>query len=386
MQEREITQQGGGGAAAGRLVGERGPAGRGDQPVDAAGPPAGQYPQAVPGGQVPVQVADRQAGRGPQQRPAGQRRGQVARQPRLGQLTGGVQDRVHRPAGGRVRLLPVPQPAGREPGGRAGQPDGGGHVGGGARRVRPAAGALGEDHLARAIGRALPQEGGLAAGQPRPARADDQVRAVRGEEARMPEQVLVGAERVRAEPRPGRGLGQHRPARRGGQPEQPGRVGGAVPGDDDPALGPRQVQRPRLARPGPPDPRRPVGPPVQRLGPAVAAGTGRGGGVGQPGDQRVPQRQVQVHRPGEAAVRPGRGRPGPAGQRPPVRVHPGAGFRHPRLSEPADRPAVEFQLVNGLVGAGAAQLGRPVGGQHQQGDAGLVRLDHRRVEVGCRRA
>ena len=154
----------------------------------------------------------------------------------------------------------------------------------------------------------------------------------------------------------------------------------AVPGRGRPA---------RLPRPGPPDPRGPAVSPGQRFRPSVPAGRDsgarRGPGVRQARHQRIPQRQVQVHRPGKAPVRPGRRRPRVAGQRPPVGIHPRAGLRHPGLGEPADRPAVEFQLVNGLVGAGAAQLGRPVGGQHQQRDAGLVRLDHRGVEVGRRR-
>ena len=78
-------------------------------------------------------------------------------------------------------------------------------------------------------------------------------------------------------------------------------------------------------------------------------------------------------RPGTASSRPGRaavsGTPGSAYQR------------------TAD--AVQLDLVDRLAGAGAAQLGRPVGGEHEQRHGGLVGLDDRRVEVrrrGARRA
>ena len=230
VQERQVTQERGGRAAAGRLMRERRPGRRRDQPVDAARSPAGQHPQAVPDGQVPVQVADGQAGRGPQQRPVRQGRAEVAGQPGLGQLTACVQDRVGGAAGGRIRLLPSAQPPGRPAPGRRGpargpgQPHRRGHVGGGAGRVGPAARSLGQDDLPGAVRRGLAQERRLAPGQPRAARADDQVRAVRGQKSRVLEQVLVGGERVAALPHPGRRLGQHRPARRGRQPEQPGRV------------------------------------------------------------------------------------------------------------------------------------------------------------------
>ena len=36
------------------------------------------------------------------------------------------------------------------------------------------------------------------------------------------------------------------------------------------------------------------------------------------------------------------------------------------------RGAEEVALVDGLVGAGAVQLGRPVGGDHEQADAGVA--------------
>ena len=47
------------------------------------------------------------------------------------------------------------------------------------------------------------------------------------------------------------------------------------------------------------------------------------------------------------------------------------------LEVPLGRAAVELDLVDRLPGADLAQLGRAVGGQHEQRHARLVRLDHR---------
>ena len=79
-------------------------------------------------------------------------------------------------------------------------------------------------------------------------------------------------------------------------------------------------------------------------------------------------------------------RPGLAGQRAPVAGRTQAGLGQAGLAEPAHRGAVQLDLVDGLVGADPAQLGGPVGGEHDERHARLVGLDHRRVEVGCRRA
>ena len=43
-------------------------------------------------------------------------------------------------------------------------------------------------------------------------------------------------------------------------------------------------------------------------------------------------------------------------------------------------------LALALAGAGVAQLGRAVGGAHDQGHPGVERLQHRRVELGRRGA
>ena len=84
-----------------------------------------------------------------------------------------------------------------------------------------------------------------------------------------------------------------------------------------------------------------------------------------PGHQRVVELDVEVHQ---------------TGQRPqPGRVH--VDRRHLRPEDP--------DLVGGLVGVGAAQPQRPVGGDHHQRHPGVVGLEHRRVQVrhrGARRA
>ena len=50
--------------------------------------------------------------------------------------------------------------------------------------------------------------------------------------------------------------------------------------------------------------------------------------------------------------------------------------------EPADRVAVEVALLDGLRRADTVQLGRPVGGQHQDRHTRLMGLHHRGVKVG----
>ena len=73
---------------------------------------------------------------------------------------------------------------------------------------------------------------------------------------------------------------------------------------------------------------------------------------------------------------------GAAGQRPVVdrRVAPGLVGAH--LDEPFGRASVQPQLVDRLSRSDRAQLGRAVGGQHDQRHAGLPRLDHGGVKVG----
>ncbi len=97
-------------------------------------------------------------------------------------------------------------------------------------------------------------------------------------------------------------------------------------------------------------------------------------------DERLAQREVQVHR-ARAALQ--RGPVCAAGER----AHPaqllGAGLVHAHLEEPLGRPAEQLQLVDRLSGAVLAQLRRSVGGEHQQRHARLARLDHARQQL-CR--
>ena len=73
---------------------------------------------------------------------------------------------------------------------------------------------------------------------------------------------------------------------------------------------------------------------------------------------------------------------GSADQAAPVGVLAGAALGDADLVEEAHGVAVELDLVDGLVGADSAQLGRTVGGQHDQRDPRLGGLEHRRVQVG----
>ena len=66
----------------------------------------------------------------------------------------------------------------------------------------------------------------------------------------------------------------------------------------------------------------------------------------------------------------------------PVRVLTRPSFRCPDFMEKPDRGPVEPDLIDRLVSPGCPQLGRPVGGQHNERNASLGRLEHRRVQVG----
>ena len=98
-------------------------------------------------------------------------------------------------------------------------------------------------------------------------------------------------------------------------------------------------------------------------------------------DERIAERQVQVHGPGRRAARVEHG---PRRQRAPRRPHRLVG--HARVGEPAHGAAEEVTLVDRLGRGHVAQLGRPVGGAHEQRHLGLVGLDHRGVELGGGRA
>ena len=100
------------------------------------------------------------------------------------------------------------------------------------------------------------------------------------------------------------------------------------------------------------------------------------------GDQRLAEREVEVDRARVPVPEPARDGQRPADERAPVRVLAGTAFRHADLVEHPYRVAVQLHLVGGLVGADTAQLRRPVGGEHDERHAGMVGLEHGRVQVG----
>ena len=76
----------------------------------------------------------------------------------------------------------------------------------------------------------------------------------------------------------------------------------------------------------------------------------------------------------------------PAGDRTEVEQPFVIGLVRADLAEPAHRGPVDLHLVDRLPGADPAQLRRPVGGQRDQWNRGLVGLADRGVEVCCCRA
>ena len=87
--------------------------------------------------------------------------------------------------------------------------------------------------------------------------------------------------------------------------------------------------------------------------------------------ERLAQREVEVHR-ARAAVE--RGPVRAAGELAQPAHALGRGGVVVDLEEPLGRAAVELDLVDRLPGADLAQLGRAVGGQHEQRHARLVGL------------
>jgi hypothetical protein len=226
--------------------------------------------------------------------------------------------------------------------------------------------------VADAVHRRPSHQATHSARQRRPADHDD---GFRPEALRQ----LPGGEQQRTAP-------EHtRPARERGR--LPGRLGdGGPPGDGGdggrgtgPVLPPaaEDHQRPRGQREvdaaarhrhrrggrGPPQP---AGTPVERFRPPRLEG----------GHEWLPERDVDLHRPAGLGLRHR-----PAHQATPDLVLPltplGDGELHGHRGR-AEQPP----LVDGLVGAGAVQLGWPVGGDHEQPDAGVVGFEHRGVEVG----
>ena len=138
--------------------------------------------------------------------------------------------------------------------------------------------------------------------------------------------------------------------------------------------------------------RRPVGVVVGRR---LELGRGHAHPRGQLSRQRLAVRQVQVHGTRRARARAEGGGERLVGERaqhrrsarasPSASIASGTGRSASSRTVGANMPG----LAGGLVGADAAQLGRPVGGQQQQRHAGVMRLERGRQQVrdrGARRA
>ena len=275
--------------------------------------------------------------------------------------------------------------------------------------------ALGQDGggvLPRALGvdrdldRAAPgqtgEPGAQRLGGRQIADADDELRDAPCGEPGVAEEQVVARHRRRSVPRAGEWVGEQ------GVPGALGEPGDrraeiaitlVAPRDDDAPGGQLRRHRGGGGRGGP-------GGGDDRGGPGAGGdrgGPGAGGDRGGPGgrralhprataraagrvrlrqwlgqDQWLPEREVQVHGTGpDPERRPVRA----AGEvADPAEVR-GGGLVDADLDEPPDGVAVELELVDGLAGADVAQLWRPIGGQDDQRNPGLVGFDHRRGEV-----
>ncbi len=117
-------------------------------------------------------------------------------------------------------------------------------------------------------------------------------------------------------------------------------------------------------------PRTPIGP-TRRQRPRIA-------------DERIAEREVELHGTGTAPARSERLGNDARAQRSP-RVTSLVG-RHPGVDEPAHRPSVEVGLVDRLWCGDSLQLGRTVGGRGDQRHAALVGLDDRGMQLDRRSA
>ncbi len=100
------------------------------------------------------------------------------------------------------------------------------------------------------------------------------------------------------------------------------------------------------------------------------------------GNERLPERQVEVHGTRRRTTRLGNGA---TRHRAPGRARTGPVRRWTGIVEPPHRAAEEVGLIDRLAGAGITQLRGPVGRAHDERYPGVVRLDDRGVEVGRRR-
>ena len=325
--------------------------------VDAGHAPVGQHRETGPRGRGQRHVADRVRRAEHQRGALRQRRDERPGQPQA--------RRRGRPGRGPRPARPSP-PGPRRTSGRATA------VGGVQRRHRADPAHGGGDVGPRGAGRVGEREhGDVGVGeqaldgsvQRRAARDDDLGRPQR---RRGPDQPRPRPQRRRPRRRGGLGDDRHRPTPHLGRR--------AVPGDDERRRRGVERQRRGAALDG------------ADGGPRAAAGPAGGRVAAAVGHQRLGEGQVEVHRAGRPAARPGRGGHRPADERPPLRVLGGRVDRDRRAGGEPHRAPEEARLADGLVGPGADQLRGPVGGQGEQRHAGVGRLQHRGVQVRRGRA
>ncbi len=175
-------------------------------------------------------------------------------------------------------------------------------------------------------------------------------------------------------------LGQQRPAGLLGEPAR-GRTG-VVTGDHHGPQVAADRGRLRLRRVA----RRHPGVAVRRAVEVAAPS------VADPRHDRLLELQVEVHGPGSVGPEPAlRGAGGTGGEcapgddLPPLHLA-AAGLGRGDVGLHADRATEQPRLLGGLVGVGAAEPGRPVGGEEHERHAGVRRLEDGRVQVRDRRA
>jgi hypothetical protein len=382
-------------------VGRRRPERGRNDAVDAVRAPVRQRADRPLRGRQPVvEVADRHAVAGPQQRPVGQRLPQDReREPLEGfvALDDRCQPVAERLLGDPVRKTPFIGPGrGRPPSRRQvhervrerfgrrrriGLDEGRRHD----RRLAPGSIAV-DDDLGR---RTLADQREHRLRGRRRAEPEHEVRRVAVDPCAGPDEMVGMGEDARPIVGPtthaGQGIGGDREPARGGEAGQRRRQRWIVlrAGHDQATLDLAETRRERfeLVRGEHRGARHHV---AERVGPGarVAVGGRTAAMEGRVGHERLPERQVQVHRPGRGAAR---GCHCPRDDRPNVPARLGFPVEQRQLGEPADVAAEDADLVDRLGSAAFAQLGRAVRGEHHERDTCQRGLDDRRQQVRDRR-
>ena len=240
---------------------------------------------------------------------------------------------------------------------------------GAAARIPPYRAGI-DDHTRRVVQPRRDRGAGERATQPQPA-----VRPVRRRECGRPDQRFRCIDETRHPAQSGPRVGDHRPAERAGQRGDRVRAhAGIGPDHDDPVPDGGEIvgrgRHRRGIRRGPARVRDHEG---RAVGPARRVHERRAGR-----DQRVREREVQVHGP-----RPPRSRGCDRAtcQGAPFGTDPRAIGGHLDRGEPAHRGPEESDLADGLGRPDVLERRRPVGGAHEKWHPAVVGLEHRRVQV-----